>query len=603
MLLKYAEREFIKKHFFKKPDTLFHNTDDREYWNTMAERLYPVFKEYEANIEGNIYAPLLATDYMRFERDGNRSVYEDIYFGRRMALFVQTSLEAMSNDGSRIDRIINLLWLILEETTWCVPAHSSQGKNSDCLPCNDMYVLDLFAAETGALLIWVHNTLKQKLDAVSVNITPRIIAKVRERICETYRNSYFCWMGYNEPKVNNWNPWINSNVILTVQTVYGDCEEAWTLMESIIKSLNCYAICQPKDGACDEGITYWGVSHLCFIEALYSLYVYSDGTVNLLEEPQVVNMFEFYEKMYIGNNYVVNFADCTAKNEGDYGTIYKFAKRMNNSRMFDLGKRLYDLSNGICFRARSKFTRIFDKVLAEKAYKDNIEIIGETNGSLIESTQIITARTKSGIFFAAKGGNNDESHNHNDVGNFIIYKNNIPFIIDSGNMEYTKDTFSDKRYTIWTNMSEYHNLPKIGGYNQCYGADYKAKIVKATNKEFFVDISEAYENRKSIKEWTRKFVITDDSIDVCEQYSLSQNEEVVLNFISAVKPEISEQCIEFSNDGVILKMNINTKEFDISVEEICIGKDKVLNRSWDGNIYRCKLSKNTKEGNLTYNFL
>ncbi|MCG8499689.1 MAG: heparinase II/III-family protein, partial [Firmicutes bacterium] len=65
---------------------------------------------------------------------------------------------------------------------------------------------------------------------------------------------------------------------------------------------------------------------------------------------------------------------------------------------------------------------------------------------------------KQGFFFAAKGGYNDKSHNHNDVGNFVLYYNGYPVFIDVGVGTYTAKTFSNKRYEIWTMQSEYHNL-------------------------------------------------------------------------------------------------------------------------------------------------
>ena len=54
------------------------------------------------------------------------------------------------------------------------------------------------------------------------------------------------------------------------------------------------------------------------------------------------------------------------------------------------------------------------------------------------------------MFVAAKGGFNNESHNHNDVGTFSLYVNTIPVIIDAGVGTYTKQTFGKDRYTIWT---------------------------------------------------------------------------------------------------------------------------------------------------------
>ena len=70
------------------------------------------------------FPALIASDYMMFKRDGNRSVYEGKYFPRRGALIAFLSGEYAEGKGRFIDKIIDLAWLILEETSWVVPAHN-----------------------------------------------------------------------------------------------------------------------------------------------------------------------------------------------------------------------------------------------------------------------------------------------------------------------------------------------------------------------------------------------------------------------------------------------------------------------------------------------
>lgn len=45
---------------------------------------------------------------------------------------------------------------------------------------------------------------------------------------------------------------------------------------------------------------------------------------------------------------------------------------------------------------------------------------------------------------------NLERHNHNDIGQFIVYADGKPVIIDVGVETYTAKTFSERRYEIWT---------------------------------------------------------------------------------------------------------------------------------------------------------
>jgi hypothetical protein len=71
--------------------------------------------------------------------------------------------------------------------------------------------------------------------------------------------------------------------------------------------------------------------------------------------------------------------------------------------------------------------------------------------------------------FAAKGGHNEEGHNHNDVGNFVLATDNGQMIADMGAMEYTAKCFSSERYTLLQNSSRGHSVPIIDGKEQGSG--------------------------------------------------------------------------------------------------------------------------------------
>jgi hypothetical protein len=89
----------------------------------------------------------------------------------------------------------------------------------------------------------------------------------------------------------------------------------------------------------------------------------------------------------------------------------------------------------------------------------------------------MTARDNAGLFLATHGGHNDESHNHNDVGDFIIYYKGKPMIIDAGRGNYTARTFSKQRYELWFTQSQHHNLPMINGIGQKDGRSFEAHDV------------------------------------------------------------------------------------------------------------------------------
>ena len=85
-------------------------------------------------------------------------------------------------------------------------------------------------------------------------------------------------------------------------------------------------------------------------------------------------------------------------------------------------------------------------------------------------------RTGDGWFIGAKAGNNGETHGHNDVGSFILYVNNIPFLVDPGVGTYVKDTFGKDRFKIWSMAAPWHYCPAPNSVQQkeCkqHGASY-----------------------------------------------------------------------------------------------------------------------------------
>ena len=76
--------------------------------------------------------------------------------------------EAVTNRGTYLPALADLAWRICEESAWQLPAHNSYIRDTPQLPLPDVTrpIVDLFAAETGALLIaTVCGLLGEALDA------------------------------------------------------------------------------------------------------------------------------------------------------------------------------------------------------------------------------------------------------------------------------------------------------------------------------------------------------------------------------------------------------------------------------------------------------
>ena len=189
---------------------------DRNAWETLPasvrERL---IKTGEAFLHYQ-YPQLLATDFMDFCRTGNRERYQERLFNRRLALNALVLAECTEHQGRFMDDIINGFFCICEETAWQLPAHNSYIRDTPqlILPDVNRPVVDLFAAETGAILSTAAYLLQEELNLVSPSILGMVQTNLEIRIFKPYLNEHFWWMGDGTSHMNNWTSWCTQNVLL-----------------------------------------------------------------------------------------------------------------------------------------------------------------------------------------------------------------------------------------------------------------------------------------------------------------------------------------------------------------------------------------------------
>jgi hypothetical protein len=210
------------------------------------------------------------------------------------------------------------------------------------------------------------------------------------------------------------------------------------------------------------------------------------------------------------------------------------------------------------------------------------------------------------FFFAAKGGYNDESHNHNDIGTFSLYANNEPVLIDAGVGTYTRKTFSSGRYTIWTMQSDYHNLPRINGFSQSFGKKYRAGNLKAdkNKKTFSLDISQSYPIEAGINKWIRNYKLSkngltiEDSFDITNARTANQ-----LNFMTWGEVNISQPgIITIAIKDKAYQLLYDKNSFDPALEKI-EQDDTRLSNVWGNRIYRISLNAKKTDNKRIYKII
>lgn len=548
---------------------------------------------------GYEWPTLPAIRYMDFDKTGNRSEYESIYFKRRSIVADLVMAEIIENEGRFVEDLINGIWLIMEETSWVIPAHSGGNMLHDI---NDVYV-DLFSAETGALLAWCDYFIGEKLDQYTPLIRERLYFEVDRRILTSMlEHDEFWYMGFTGRIPNNWNPWIVSNWLSALLILEKDqdkrVESVWKSLLILDNFLNPYH----ADGGCDEGPGYWSRAGASLFDCLQQLYEASGGEIDIYEDPLITGIAQYIYKAHIHDQWYINFSDGSAKLSNQPGSIYRFGKAIDDESMMAFGVFIYNnlsetrkLPSG---RVDIGIRILPDLFILKEIENSELKYV-PLQSTLMPDLEVAVAResrSEKGFFTAIKGGYNDESHNHNDAGSFIVYYDGLPLFIDAGVGTYTSKTFSHERYSIWTMQSAYHNLPSLNGEMQEYGENYKATNFRFEDKDGIatctMDLEQAYPAEAFTKSWKRTLTLDRNLQEVSLNDTWEQERQEKRNlwhFLLAHEPKLLENgIIEISNGKTKLFLKYD-EHFFPSIEEIKMD-DHRLRQSWGESLWRITLT-------------
>lgn len=510
---------------------LFPTADDRDFWDARADGRY--IKDAEEYL-GFEWPSIRAREHMAYFTEGDRRAMEVPHFTRRNALCKLLLGEIAEYRGRFIPDIVDGVFAICEESFWGVSAHSVCRN----IPDGDKSVrcIDLFAAETGSLIAMTCYMLKDELEKYCPEIVTRAKWELYRRIIEPYatRTDFF-WMGYGYP-VNNWNAWILSNVL----TVYLLLEkDKWKLSCAVTKmmiEINRLYETYPEDGGCDEGACYWAVSGGCIFEFCDLLYVASGGRLNFFDDEKLRRIGRFILRNYIGNGYIINFADGMAKiNHAMTGLLWMMGLRTGEPEYFALAREqsMHDPEKeGMTpFVERdAKIKRRLYEMIYEEEIK-NAPTFVPAESDIFEVLQVASVRGD-GWTVAAKGGHNGENHNHNDVGSFLAYFDNSPVLVDPSCGTYVGASFRGNRYGIWTNRSDWHNLPVINGVIQKEGKNYRADGFSLDKNTINISFAGAYPDDAGTESVSRSITTEGGTVRLTDSITLRSKGNVTENFIT-----------------------------------------------------------------------
>jgi Heparinase II/III-like protein len=589
----------------------FPTIHDRGSWEGLRAETRTALLAGGEKCLGYKWPEMPATVFLEYARNGNRTDYENIRNARMRALQALLFAECVENKARFLDDITNGVWATCEESFWGVPAHLYIQKADLGLPDPRDPIVDLFAAQTSALLATAVYLLDSTLDAVSPLIRERVYFETERRILEPLLAQNFMWMGLPggkprhdlpwievpEPKVqpvNNWDAWICWNWLTTALFVDRNQDRRYRSVQKIALCLDKFINTYPDDGGCEEGPGYWNVAAGAMFDALELLDSASSGAVDIFGHPLISQMALYMNRVHIAGEYYLNQGDASPIIQLDVDKMYRFGRRLKNQDLISLA-----VSSMPAQYHPNTLPAIFTESELRAQLPAKARLLRD---AWLPDSRIMAARRKAesvdGLYLACIAADNGKSHSHNDTGSFWVYSQGLPVLMDMGQETYQKKSFDAHRYEIPSTQSAYHNLPTIGGVQQGVGPMFRATDLAYESNDgsaqLGMELATAYPAASRLKSWRRTVRLdrTSNVIEISDSYFLSEPvPEVTLNLMTActVSQTGKGQLALTSTQGAPATLiSFDPNLLAPSVETIPLDNAE-LKRNWGNQIFRIQL--------------
>lgn len=256
LLLKQADMERLKEVLVMNQEWVsYPDYADREGWNAFLGAFKEEYIRRGEKLLDYQWQVVKATDYLAFERTGNRTAMEKPFNDNIYAIVGLLMAELAEGKGRFLDQLINGVFDACEMTSWALAAHHFNHPAPHSLPLFDYPLIDLVSGDLGGVLAWTYYFMHESFDRVNPEISRRLRHELQVRILDAYMNDDTLWWAarnYKGRLLNNWSPWCNSNVLMCFMLLENNREAlakgVYMTMESVDKFLNYIK----ADGACEE---------------------------------------------------------------------------------------------------------------------------------------------------------------------------------------------------------------------------------------------------------------------------------------------------------------------------------------------------------------
>ena len=506
--------------------SFYEKVRDPAFWETVRtspdyarirEYLLSEWKEYA----DCVIPALKFSDYRKFFDSGERDTYENSYYLRRQIMIVASFLAAIYPDVPEyLTRLEDALFIVGSEYSWCLPAHAASVTVDDPL-----YLIDLFAAETGAAFGEISLMLGNRLSPLIRGMMKR---EVQTRIIDPFCSGKKFWW---QTTTNNWAAVCAGGIATAVWCFRPDI--FMQLRPRFRDSMDNFLSGYGDDGFCLEGIDYWiyGFGYfLCYAELERFA---TNGKYDYFQLPKVRRIATYAQKVIINDpDVTVSFSDGSTRESITAGRLH-FLRNEFGDDIEPLSPYLPRFVRGCAnYSLASREIAWFDPSMKAAPVRENTSYRAE-------NAQWWIVKDPS-FGFAAKAGNNDEPHNHNDIGSFIVAKDGKQVFGDLGSGLYTRQYFrNETRYRIINCSSLGHSVPYFGETVQKYGREYRAENVAYGDNTFSFDLASAYGDER-LASFSRTFTVLPEKVTVGDRFDWRGEAPAVERFMLWDEPKLCD---------------------------------------------------------------
>lgn len=472
----------------------------------MRKELGDAAEAYRAQPIGDLTYSL----YKINDLTGSRKEYEKAYYAHRGRLNTFAGMALLYQKPEDIEALEDAVWAICNEYTWCLPAHLN-GKSLlvpelshapdaaggvTTADRDQRRMIDLFAAETGFALAEILYLLGDKM-------APLVVFRAKEEVVKRILQPFaaidtpFVW----ETITNNWAAVCAGSVGAAAMYLVADDGALMAPLYRLLGVMDLFLEGYTQDGACTEGVGYWEYGFGFYVYFAELLKRRTAGKIDLLQQEKVKRMALFAQKCYVAENSVASFSD-TGTVFWHHPGLFRFLHARFHEVEVPDSRYECGLFSDHCFRWCHFIRDLVWYGKAEPTPREN------TCYFLPDAQWMVARRAGpcTSFGFAAKGGHNAESHNHNDLGSFVCNVNGDMLLTDLGSGEYTRDYFGPKRYELLCNGSQGHSVPIIEDTYQREGREHAARVIEASEAEATLtfDLTAAYAD-PNLRQFTRRF--------------------------------------------------------------------------------------------------